>query len=88
MPIISKFYGIIITMYMEEDGKHHKKHIHIKYNNYKAIFDFEGNLISGKIPNKQKKMVQAWIAIHEEELYRLWKNLQEGKEHFKIKPLE
>ena len=61
---------------MEEDGKHHKKHIHIKYNNYKAIFDFEGNLISGKIPNKQKKMVQAWIAIHEEELYRLWKNLQ------------
>ena len=46
MPIISEFYGIIITMYaQEENGKHHKEHIHIKYNNYKAIYDLRGNLI-------------------------------------------
>ena len=34
LPIISQFYGIIITMYVNEE-KHHKPHIHIRYNEYK-----------------------------------------------------
>lgn len=34
MPIISQFYGIIITMYVNEE-KHHLPHIHIRYNEYK-----------------------------------------------------
>lgn len=34
MPIISQFYGIVITMYAnEQDSSHHKPHIHIRYNN-------------------------------------------------------
>ena len=49
MPIISQFYGIVISMYYEEDkGKHHKPHIHIRYNNEKAIFDFYGKILEGK----------------------------------------
>lgn len=32
MPIISQFYGIIIKMYLKEEERHHKKHIHITYN--------------------------------------------------------
>ena len=34
MPIISQFYGIVIQMFFDENGKHHEKHIHIKYNEY------------------------------------------------------
>ena len=89
MPIISQFYGIIITMYTNEENiKHHKSHIHVKYNKYKAIYDFNCNMLAGKIPYKQKKLVEAWILIHKDELIKLWDILQEGKGFFKIDPLE
>ena len=89
MPIISQFYGIIVTMYYnEENGKHNKLHIHVRYNNDKVIYDFECNIIEGSIPYKQKKMIEAWILINKEELITLLNIMQEGKDYFKIDPLK
>ena len=89
MPIISQFYGITISMYYNEyKGKHHKPHIHIKYNNYRIIYDFECNILEGKMPKKQKKLIEAWIIIHKMELNKLWNIMQEGKDFFKIDPLK
>lgn len=87
MPIISQFYGIIITMYVNEE-KHHLAHVHIRYNDDKAVMDFDGNILSGEIPNKQKQMVRTWILIHREELESLWKLLQDENDYFKIEPLK
>lgn len=62
MPIISQFYGIVITMYYNvTNGKHHIPHIHARYNNDKIVYDFNANIIEGKIPLKQKRMVEASI---------------------------
>lgn len=89
MPIISQFFGIIVTMYYNErDGKHKKTHIHVRYNNDKIVYDFDCNIIEGKIPYKQKKMVEAQILIHKEELLTLWNIMKEGKGYFKIDPLK
>lgn len=89
MPIISQFYGIVISMYAKEiNEKHHKSHIHIRYNDYKAVYDLECNLLAGNIPYKQQKMVEAWIIIHQEELVSLWKLLQDGEGFFRISPLK
>ena len=55
MPIISDFYGIIIRMYFKDNEKHKLPHLHANYNEYTAIFDLNGNIIDGKIPNSQKK---------------------------------
>ena len=30
MPVLSLFYGIVIRMYKEVTGKHHKPHIHVE----------------------------------------------------------
>ena len=32
MPIISKFYGIIIRMYFKDNEKHKLPHLHANYN--------------------------------------------------------
>ena len=40
------------------------------------------------MPNKQKKYIVAWIAIHEDDLKANWKLLQEGQDYFKIQPLQ
>lgn len=88
MPIISDFYGITIRMYFKDNQQHKLPHLHANYNQYRAIFDFEGNIIEGKFPNNKTKIVQAWIEIHNEELIKLWELLVEGKEGFKIEPLK
>ncbi|MCI8759825.1 MAG: DUF4160 domain-containing protein [Clostridia bacterium] len=41
MPVISQFYGIIIQMFFDEEGKHHQKHIHIRYNEQGEFFKIE-----------------------------------------------
>lgn len=89
MPIISQFYGIIIQMFFnEEQGKHHERHIHVRYNEQEAVYNLDGNLIEGSIPYKQKKLVEAWICIHKEELESLWIFMQEQGGYFKIEPLK
>lgn len=88
MPVISQFYGIIIQMFFKEKGQHHQKHVHVKYNEYKAVYNLQGKMLEGKLPNKQQKLVEAWIFIHQEELQSLWDLMQEQGEYFKIDPLK
>lgn len=88
MPIISQFYGIIIKMYFKDEDRHHQEHIHILYNDYSAVYNLNGELISGNLPKKQKKMVEAWILIHEIELKALWKEIKNNGNYFKIEPLK
>ena len=47
----------------------------------------DGELIAGSLPVKQLKLVQAWAAIHEDELYAAWNNAVIGKPFGKIEPL-
>ena len=51
MPIISQFYGIIISMYFNDNNQHNLPHIHVRYNEFKATYDFETNLLSGTYPD-------------------------------------
>lgn len=87
MPVISQFYGIIVKMFFNDNDKHHSEHIHVEYAEYEATFDFEGNLLSGKLPPKQIKLIQAWIIIHQEELKALWNLINQDGTYFKIEPL-
>lgn len=88
MPVISQFYGIVVQMFFDEDGKHHEKHIHVRYNEQEAVYDLNGKILEGKIPYKKKKLVEAWISIHQEELESLWFLIHEQGEFFKIEPLK
>ncbi len=88
MPIVSQFYGIIVKMYFDENTKHNKPHLHARYAEFKASFDFEGNILNGDFPTKQRKMIEAWIILHREELDALWTTIQNRDEFFKINPLK
>lgn len=43
-------------------------HIHAEYGEFEAVYGFGGELIEGELPKKQRKLVEAWIAIHEDDL--------------------
>ena len=88
MPLISQFYGILIYLYKEIGGHHNQPHIHIKYNEYEMSMTLEGKILNGDIPNKQKKIVEAWRIVHEDELKAAWYAYNNDGEIVKIKGLE
>ncbi|MFI3196890.1 MAG: DUF4160 domain-containing protein [Methylococcaceae bacterium] len=44
MPIISRFFGIIIRMFYDD---HNPPHFHAEYQAKNALFDFNGNILKG-----------------------------------------
>ena len=82
MSEISRFYGIVITMYFRE---HNPPHFHVRYNEMEAEFDIiEGAFIKGKIPTTQARIVLAWHSLHKDELLEMWNS----KEYHRIKPID
>jgi hypothetical protein len=51
MPEISRFFGIIIRMYMEAGAPHHEPHFHAYYQDEVAVFRLNPvELIAGALP--------------------------------------
>lgn len=82
------FYGIIIYMYSEPNGKHHEPHIHAKFAEDELVVSLEGKELEGFLPQNKKTLVLAWISIHKEELIANWILLSKGEPAYKIEPLK
>ncbi len=84
MPVLSRFYGIVIRMYFLQ-SEHNPPHIHAIYNEDVAAIDFmTGEGLEGYLPAKALAMVQEWVEINQSALQEIW-NTQEFK---KLPPLE
>lgn len=88
MPELSRFYNIVIKMIYSDIGQHNKPHFHVYYNEFEAAIGVDGELIAGSLPVKQLKLVQAWAAIHEDELYMAWNKAVRNEPFGKIAPLK
>lgn len=88
MPVISMFYGIIIRLYSLDNKHHHLPHIHAKYTEFEASIGIgDGEVLSGELPRKQLRLVQAWIELHRDELIANWELAVSGENPYKIDPL-
>ena len=84
MPVLARFYGIIIRMYFLQ-MEHNPPHIHAIYNEDVAAIDFmTGEVLEGYLPAKALSMVLEWISIHRDELKEIW----ETQDFKQISPLE
>ena len=88
MPLISSFLGILIYMFKEKNSPHNKPHIHAVFAEHKLSIAADGEILAGKLPRKQQKYVEAWVALREDELNAAWVALNENSEVIKIKGLE
>lgn len=80
-------FNILIKMIFRDNGQHNRPHIHVFYGEFEASVGLDGELLAGSLPVKQLRLVQAWITIHEEELYQAWNNAVRGIPFGKIEPL-
>lgn len=79
MPIIARFYGVIIKMYFHQ-SEHNPPHIHAMYGEYIGAISIKtGEMLEGDLPKRALTLVQEWIKQHQNELLYIW-NTQEFKE--------
>lgn len=82
MPIVARFYGIIIKMYFND---HLPPHFHALYGEYNGIFDINSlDMLVGDLPTRARKMIVEWAQIHQAELKEMW----DKQEFRKLKGLE
>ena len=52
MPVISMFYGLIVSMYYLDTKQHKLPYIHVKYGENEGVYQIpEGILLEGNLPN-------------------------------------
>ena len=79
MPVIARFYGIIIKMYFRQ-SEHGVPHFHALYGEYDAVFAVESlEMLEGDLPNRAQRLVLEWAQVHQRELLEMW-NRQEFRE--------
>ncbi len=70
MPIIARFYGILIKMYFREHGV---PHFHALYGECNGVFDIEKlEMIEGDLPNRAQKMITEWANLYKNDLLEMW----------------
>lgn len=76
-------------MFVEAGAAHHTPHFHAYYQEHVAVFGLDPlELIAGQVPRAQKRLVEAWAELHQEELRANWERLQNGRPALPIAPLQ
>ena len=88
MPVISRFFGIIVMMFYLDRNRHNRPHIHARFQEDEVVIGIpQGDILEGKLPPTKMKLLLAWVEIHKAELMEDWKRASKGNPVSKIEPL-
>lgn len=84
MPVITRFYGMVIKMYLL--GKEHNPpHFHVMYGEYNGVFDLNTlTMTEGDLPAKARDLALEWAKRYQGDMQEMW-NTQSFR---KLPPLE
>lgn len=86
MPEISRFFGIIVTLYYDD---HAPPHFHVRYGDQRAIIEIETlAFIEGSLSPRVRGLVVEWAALHRSELMDDWNLAMQHAPLKRIPPLE
>ena len=85
MPVISRFLGIIISMYWED---HAPPHFHAKYGEFEIIVYINSGIVEGKFPKRALQHVLEWYELHKPALLNDWLLCLKNQMPEPIEPLE
>ena len=85
MPEISRFLGIVITMYFND---HNPPHFHVRYEEHRARIGIRPlELLDGWLPARVLGLVIEWANLHSDELMGNWNSLAGAGTFRRIAPL-
>jgi hypothetical protein len=85
MPELSRFYGIIISMFYAD---HLRPHFHARCGGESIAVEIDGDGIRGSFSPNRLPLLFEWRALHREELLVNWERLRRGETPLPIAPLE
>ena len=85
MPVLSKFYGIVIRMLFV---RHWSAHFHAIYGNCELVVGVAPvRIIQGEAPPRVRSLVMEWASVHQSELLQAWNRLAYAQAPTTIEPL-
>jgi hypothetical protein len=70
MPVVARFYGILVKMYFREHGV---AHFHAVYGEFNGVFDVDTlDMIEGDLPARAQRLVREWAERYRDELRAMW----------------
>ena len=85
MPEVSRFLGMVVTMYFED---HPPPHIHVRYGDQRIVIAIETlEVLAGSLPPRCTELVREWAALHRDEICDNWTRLERGGKVAPIEPL-
>jgi hypothetical protein len=79
MPVIARFYGILIKMYFSQ-SEQGTAHFHAVYGEFNAVFAIESlEMLEGDLPVRCQRLVKEWATLYQRELRDMW-NRQEFRQ--------
>ena len=86
MPEISRFLGMVISMYYDD---HQPPHFHVRYGEHKATVAIdELRLLDGSLPPRVRGLVVEWATLHQEALRQDWELARAKQPLVPVPPLE
>ncbi len=71
LPEITRFYGIIIKIFLTREQN--PPHFHAVYGEYNGSFDINTlELIEGDLPKKAQNLVREWAEMYKDEIMKMW----------------
>jgi hypothetical protein len=85
MPVISRFFGIVIFMFWRE---HAPPHFHAKYQEQEITVEIETGQVEGHMVPRAVSLIQEWRQSHQAELLENWRLAEHKRTLRRIAPLE
>lgn len=70
MPVITRFFGIVIKMYPNDRTP---PHFHAIYGEYVGVIDIKTlEMVEGDLSNRTYKLVREWAEKYQDDLMNMW----------------
>jgi hypothetical protein len=85
MPEISRFFGIVVTMYYDEHGQ---PHFQARAGQHLVSIEIQSLIVRGEFPGVKLRLVLDWADLHRAELLENWERARRGLPLLPIEPLK
>jgi Domain of unknown function (DUF4160) len=85
MPVISRFHGIVITMFYRD---HEPPHFHARHGEHRVTVRIADGIVTGPLPHQALVILLAWWNLHRDELRANWERARARLPLQPIEPLE
>ena len=84
MPVLSRFYGIVVYMNYRD---HEPSHFHARYQGQEVMVEIDSGLVTGSFSKRALRILFEWMELHREELERNWAHARAREPLKPIEPL-